>query len=379
MISPISDPVLARQLLQVGSAFHLEGPFFSYEEISQGNVNQTYKVNYILDDGTGMATIKPYLVQKVNTYAFKNPIQLMENIDAVTEFIRSRHPGEVNLHFHHTDVSGERKTYLLDGDAFWRVCNYVPSVTYDSCDDLHVVRSAGEAFGNFQRSLSEFDASRLYYTIPDFHNTRKRYENLKATAAQDPVGRVKEVQAELDYLLEMEDQACRLTDMLNAGELPLRVTHNDTKINNVLFDPDTRKAIVVIDLDTVMPGLVGHDYGDAIRFAANFVEEDSRELDKAGINLNIFWAFTEGFLSRTADTLTPTEVDTLGLSCFALTCELATRFLEDYIAGDKYFRIKSPDHNLVRTRCQIALSRDMLVKMDAMNAIIAQCAKKYAK
>ena len=379
MISPISDPVLARQLLQVGSAFHLEGPFFSYEEISQGNVNQTYKVNYILDDGTGMATIKPYLVQKVNTYAFKNPIQLMENIDAVTEFIRSRHPGEVNLHFHHTDVSGERKTYLLDGDAFWRVCNYVPSVTYDSCDDLHVVRSAGEAFGNFQRSLSEFDASRLYYTIPDFHNTRKRYENLKATAVQDPVGRVKEVQAELDYLLEMEDQACRLTDMLNAGELPLRVTHNDTKINNVLFDPDTRKAIVVIDLDTVMPGLVGHDYGDAIRFAANFVEEDSRELDKAGINLNIFWAFTEGFLSRTADTLTPTEVDTLGLSCFALTCELATRFLEDYIAGDKYFRIKSPDHNLVRTRCQIALSRDMLVKMDAMNAIIAQCAKKYAK
>ena len=186
-----------------------------------------------------------------------------------------------------------------------------------------------------------------------------------------------EVREELDWLLSVQDQACRLTDMFNAGELPLRVTHNDTKINNVLFDVDTREALVVVDLDTVMPGLVGHDFGDAIRFAANFVEEDSADYPKAGINLNIFWAFAEGFLKYTAKTLTENEIATLGLSCFVLACELATRFLDDYINGDKYFNVKKEKHNLVRTRCQIALAKDMLEKMDAMQAIVNECARKY--
>ena len=137
------------------------------------------------------------------------------------------------------------------------------------------------------------------------------------------------------------------------------MTHNDTKINNVLFDKQTHRALVVIDLDTVMPGLVGHDFGDAIRFAANFVEEDSVEAEKAGVNLNIYWAFAEGFLKKTATTLTQTEIDTLGISCFTLACELATRFLDDYVLGDKYFKVKKPKHNLIRTQCQIALAKDM--------------------
>ena len=371
------DPEIARTLLHVGEAFHIPGPFFSYEEICQGNVNHTYKVNYIRDDGTGMARIKPYLVQRVNTYAFKNPIQLMENIDKVTEYIHAKRPNETCLHYHHTDADGERKTYLMDKDGFWRICNFVDSVTYDTCDDIRVVRSAGEAFGDFQTVLSDFDASRLYYTIPDFHNTRKRYETLKEDAKKDPVGRVKEVQKELDYLLSVEDLACRLTDLYNEGKLPLRVTHNDTKINNVLFDEKTGNAIVVIDLDTVMPGLVGHDFGDAIRFAANFAEEDCEDSTKAGLNLNVFWAFAEGFLKKTAKALTDTEIGTLALSCFVLACELATRFLDDYILGDPYFKIRYPSHNLIRTRCQIALAQDMLEKMDAMNAIVWECAKKY--
>lgn len=159
--------------------------------------------------------------------------------------------------------------------------------------------------------------------------------------------------------------------------LPLRVTHNDTKINNVLFDEKSREALVVIDLDTVMPGLVGHDFGDAIRFAANFVEEDCPQADKAGVNLNIYWAFAEGFIKETAATLTEAEVNTLGISCFALACELATRFLDDYILGDKYFKINYPEHNLVRTRCQIALAKDMRKKMDAMNAIARDCWMRY--
>lgn len=369
---------MARKLLSVGEAFRLKGPFFSYEEVSQGNVNRTYKVNYIRDDGTGMAVIKPYLMQRVNTYAFRNPIQLMENIDKVTEYIHRKAPYKISLHYHHTEVNGERKTYLIDGeDGFWRVCNYVPSVTFDSCDDLHVVRNAGKAFGEFQTMLSDFDANQLYYTIPDFHDTRKRYDAMIRDAALDPCGRVAEVKEELEWLKSVQDKACALTDLYNEGKLPLRVTHNDTKINNVLFDENTRDALVVIDLDTVMPGLVGHDFGDAIRFAANFVEEDCEDYQKAGVNLNIFWAFAEGFLKNTAKTLTDAEVNTLALSCFALACELATRFLDDYINGDKYFNVKKPRHNLIRTRCQVALAKDMLEKMDAMNAIVKDCARKY--
>ena len=364
----------ARKLLQVGETFRIPGPFFSYEEIKVGNVNHTYKVNYVRDDGTGMAKIKSYLVQRVNTYAFQHPIELMQNIDRVTEHIRVKHPDIKSLHFHHTE-SGEN--YMMENDEFWRLSNYIPSVTFDTCDDLNVVKSAGKAFGDFQMMLADFDASQLYYTIPDFHNTRKRYEKLKADMAADPCGRVKEVREELDWLLSVEDEACELTDLYTAGKLPLRVTHNDTKINNVLFDEETHEALVVIDLDTVMPGLVGHDFGDAIRFAANFVEEDCPEAEKAGVNLNIYWAFAEGFLKETASTLTEEEVNTLGLSCFALACELATRFLDDYIMGDKYFKIKYADHNLVRTRCQIALAKDMRVKMDAMNAIVRDCWNRY--
>lgn len=371
MLSQLSmNPDVARRLLQVGEAFRIPGPFFSYEEIKVGNVNHTYKVNYIRDDGTGMAKIKSYLVQRVNTYAFQHPIELMQNIDRVTEYIRQKHPNSLCLHFHHTENG---TNYLMDEDGFWRLSNYVPSVTFDTCDDLDVVRNAGEAFGDFQTILSDFDPGQLFYTIPDFHDTRKRYEKLKADAAADSCGRVAEVRAELDWLLSVEDEACALTDRFHAGELPLRVTHNDTKINNVLFDSQTHKPLVVIDLDTVMPGLIGHDFGDAIRFAANFVEEDCPDASKAGVNLNIYWAFAEGFLKYTASTITEAEVESLGVSCFALACELATRFLDDYILGDRYFKIKNPNHNLVRTRCQIALAKDMQRKMDAMNAIVMDC------
>ena len=371
------DQKIARKLQQVGAAFHLPGPFFTYEEINIGNVNHTYKVNYITDDGSGMAMIQSYLLQKLNPNAFKNPEQLMDNIDAVTGFIREKHPDKLCLHYHHTDVTGERKTYYIDADGFWRISNYIDSVTFDNCDDLHVVRSAGEAFGDFQTGLSDFDASTLYYTIPDFHDTRKRYNDLDIAVKLDPLGRAKEAEEELSYLRAMRDKACLLTDLYNEGKLPLRVTHNDTKINNVLFDAETRDALLVIDLDTVMPGLVGHDFGDAVRFAANFVAEDSEAADKAGVNLNVFWAFAEGFLSKTAKALTETEVGTLADSCYSLACELAVRFLTDYLLGDNYFKIDYPGHNLVRTRCQIALAKDTSDKLGAMDAIIRQCVAKY--
>ena len=354
---------LHEKLHEVCRLFRIYDEFLGYETIQMGNVNRTYKVNFRLADGNP----KSFLVQNVNTYAFRNPVALMDNIDQVTEHIRNKKPGQIALHFHHT---ADRKTYVIDGDNFWRMTNFVKSVTYNSVKDSAIVRNAGKAFGEFQMDLSDFDITRLYETIPDFHNTRKRYETFIASVEADKAGRAGEVREDIDYLLSVQDLACKLTDLNREGKLPLRVTHNDTKINNVLFHPEDNSAMIVIDLDTVMPGLIGHDFGDAIRFAANFVEEDCKEPEKAGVDLEVFRAFAEGFLSQTARTLTETEVDTLALSCFVLTAELATRFLADYLDGDLYFNTKYPGHNLVRARCQIALAKDMLRKMPEMEKIV---------
>lgn len=357
---------LFEKLKEVCEGFRIEGTFIGYETIQVGNVNRTYEVKYILPDGSP----KSFLVQNVNTYVFKNPIQVMENIDKVTEHIRAKRPGHVALHFHHTE---DRKTYIVDGTNFWRMTNFIPSVTHNAVQDLNIVRNAGVAFGEFQTQLADFDITQLHETIADFHNTRKRFEKLIADVKLDPCGKVAEVRPELEYLLSVQDLACTLTDMHQRGELPLRVTHNDTKINNVLFCPEDSSALVVVDLDTVMPGLVGHDFGDAIRFAANRVEEDCPDAGRAGVDMQVFRAFTEGFLEKTGQMLTQNEIDTLALSCFVLTVELATRFLDDYILGSPYFKINYPEHNLVRTRCQIALAKDMQRKMPLMEDCVRDC------
>ena len=355
------------KLKEVCAAFRLPGTYLGFESIQVGIVNRTYKVIFRQEDGTE----KPFLVQNVNTYAFRNPIGLMNNIDLVTEHIRAKEPQKRSLHFHHT---ADRKTYLIDGENFWRVMNYIPSATYSATNDPDILRNAGRAFGEFQTQLADFDIGLLVETIPGFHNTRGRYESLDEAIARDEAGRVSAVREELGYIQSIRDLACTLTDLGRAGKLPLRVTHNDTKINNVLFDVQTNEALVVIDLDTVMPGLMGHDFGDAIRFAANFVAEDCPEYDRVGIDLNVFEAFAQGFLEKTGATITREELDTLALSCVCMTAELVVRFLDDYLRGDKYFTIGYPEHNLVRTRNQIALCRDMIAHLEEMKEIIRHCA-----
>ena len=357
---------LYQKLEEVSRQFRIEGEYVGYETIQTGNVNHTYRVKFIKPTGEH----KSYLVQNVNTYAFRDPVSLMDNIDKVTEHIRAKRPGQLALHFHHT---ADRKTYVMDGKNFWRMMNFIYAMTFDSIEDMVVIRNAGKAFGEFQNQLSDFDITQLHETIPNFHNTRARYQQLADAVAADPVGRVAEVRDELDYLESIKDLACKLTDMQVEGKLPLRVTHNDTKINNVLFDPQSGEALVVIDLDTVMPGLVGHDFGDAIRFAANKCEEDCPDASKAGVNMEVFRAFAEGFLEQTANTLTSDEINTLALSCLTLTAELSTRFLADYILGDPYFKIKYPEHNLVRTRCQIALAKDMQKHLPEMEQMVREC------
>ena len=361
---------LNQKLEEVCRLFRIYDEYLGYETIQMGNVNRTYKVNFRLSDGKP----KSFLVQNVNTYAFRNPVALMDNIDKVTEHIRSKKPGQMALHFHHTQ---DRKTYVIDGDNFWRMTNYIPSVTYNAVKDPVILHNAGIAFGEFQTDLADFDITELAETIPDFHNTRKRYEKFIASVKENRAGRAAEVQEEIAFLLSVQDQACTLTDLYRQGKLPLRVTHNYTKINNVLFHPVDNSALVVIDLDTVMPGLMGHDFGDAIRFAANFVEEDCPEAEKAGVDMEVFQGFAEGFLSRTAKTMTDMEIQTLAMSCFVLTAELATRFLADYLDGDLYFKTSYPQHNLVRSRCQIALARDMLRKMPQMEEMVRKCIAMY--
>lgn len=311
---------LNEKLEQVCRLFRIEDTYLGYETIQMGNVNHTYKVNFRLSDGTK----KSFLVQNVNTYAFRDPVGLMDNIDKVTGAHPCKIPQEKPACISTTPQTGRPTSST--GITSGRMTNYIPSVTYNTVKDPMVLRNAGLVFGEFQEQLSDFDINSLKETIPGFHNTRQRYAHFKEAVAQDKAHRAGEAQEEIRFLLENEDLACTLTDLHQAGKLPLRVTHNDTKINNVLFSPEDHSALVVIDLDTVMPGLMGHDFGDAIRFAANRCEEDCPDPGKAGVDMEVFRSFAEGFLEKTAHAMTQAEADTLAISCFCLTAELAVRF-----------------------------------------------------
>lgn len=234
----INAKVTEQTLVKVCDIFRIPGKITGYHVINIGNINQTYRVDTQLPDGSE----KAYIVQKINTYVFHNPRQIMHNIDLVTEFIHDAAPDQKCLHFHHT---AQRKNFYFDGDdSFWRLSNYIDSVTYDTSDDPVVMRGVGTAFGRFQMMLSDFQASRLYETIPDFHNTKKRIEDFFVHVEEDPFDRVHEVYPEIGYIAAVRRTAGKLTEMLENGQLPLRVTHNDTKINNVLFDRPEKSLFV---------------------------------------------------------------------------------------------------------------------------------------
>ena len=361
---------LEHKLKNICDAFCIPGSFSGYRHLKIGNVNQTYRVFFDMPD----QTIQSYIVQKVNTYAFREPEWLMHNAALVTEHICNYKGGGCALHYLYTE---DHKTYLYDEEGgFWRVSNFISSHTFDNCSDEKILWETGAAFGDFQKMLFDFPAVHLYETIPFFHHTPKRLEALFEDAQRDPVGRVHKVRDELDYIRSVREPAERLTRLYEDEKLPLRVTHNDTKINNVLFDRQSNKAITIIDLDTVMPGLIGHDFGDGVRFAANVADEDCQDLEQVSFSLKRFEAFARGFLSQAGSILTQTEVDTLALSAFCITVELASRFLDDYIVGDLYFKTNYPEHNLVRARCQLALAKDIYEKLKDMEEIIHNCMKE---
>ena len=360
------------EIKKVGEIFGIEGEYRSFTQIKSGNINQTYLVKYHRNGGN-----KRYIIQKLNTFVFKNPEQVMNNIDAVTEHIREKikETGEsakrAVLHFLH---GPDGKSFAYDeSGGFWRGYRYIDdSVTYDESNDLFVIEQAGIGFGNFQKYLADFDASKLFDSIPDFHNTEKRFDRLFEVAAQDPFGRLKDVKNELKYLEDHRELSLSLCKMLQNGELPLRVTHNDTKINNVVFDYHTDQSLAVIDLDTVMPGLCAYDFGDAIRFGANDTAEDDPDLSKINLNLDKYEAYTRGFIGTIRDSITKKELETMYLGAYVMTVELVARFMLDYLEGDVYFKLNYPEHNLIRTRAQDALARNMESKLDKMENIVAR-------
>lgn len=351
-------------LKDIGQKFCLPGELHSCDTITGGNINTTYKVTYVQTDGTR----KAYLFQKVNTHVFKNPVEIMGNIDRVTTFIRNKYPDQTTLQYYYTDEG--LNYYLKEEDSFWRVVNYIDSISFDASDDLSVIEAAGKAFGDFQTQLSDFDGSLLYETIPDFHNTKKRLDTLFAHAAEDPCGRVEEVREELDYIASVRETAEELSVQYAKGQFPKRVTHNDTKCNNVLFDKVTKEPIVVIDLDTIMPGMSMYDFGDAVRSIANSAAEDEPDTAKVFFSTEKFRAFAKGFIGATYHSLEPNEIHNLVKAAFSIAVELGSRFLDDYITGDKYFRCAYPTHNLVRMRCQLQLAKDIERKWDELTCIV---------
>ncbi len=365
MQSTINDA----KIEEVCGKFLLSGEYKGFEILTSGHINTTYKV-YMFRDGE----LKDYILQKLNTYVFKNPVEVMDNIARVTEYVRRKIKEKQTtakrnvLHYSRTS---DGLYYYADGDEFWRCYRYIDgSVTYNLTSNLGIIEEAGKAFGEFQLYLADYPAKELNIVIPHFHNTVMRYEAFKEAIAEDLIKRAESVRPEIDGYLGFEDIATKMYKMQKRGELPLKVTHNDTKCNNVLFDEKTGEHLSVIDLDTVMPGLVAFDFGDAIRFTANSAAEDEKDLSKVSLDMDKYDAFTNGFIGKVGKTLTDNEKSTMALGAITMTVECGMRFLTDYLHGDKYFSVSYPEHNLVRARCQLALAKDMLEKFDEMNAIV---------
>lgn len=354
--------------------FGIEGEYRSYEKVTSGHINQTYKA-YFFRGGE----VKDYILQKVNTYVFKSPVEVMNNIISVTEHIRKKiketgvSAKRRVLHYQQTD---EGKYYYIEENGdFWRCSRFID----DSCTFLtasaFVMEESGKAFGEFQKYLSDYPVKDLFISIPHFHNTIMRFEAFKTAVKNDACSRAAKVRREIDEYLALEDVAVKTYRRQRSGELPLRVTHSDTKCSNVLFDRKTQEHLAVIDLDTVMPGLVAFDFGDAIRAGANAAAEDEKVSSRIALDLKKFEAFTRGFLGVNKEDLTAAEKDSLAGGAVSMTAECGVRFLTDYLDGDKYFSVDYPEHNLVRARSQLALAKDMLQNFDKMQEIV----QKYAR
>ena len=349
------EPIVAR--------FVLDAPAASCKRFGNGHINDTYLVTS--ESG------KRYVLQRINHHVFKNVAALMENFTAVTEYLRQQSDDERCVL--HLIPASDGGTYIKHTDGtYWRMNDFIEgSICLDAPESPEDFYQSAVAFGIFQQQLVDFPAATLHETIPNFHNTQDRYRIFRETLAADPMGRSKDVQAEIEFALAREEEASVLVNQQREGLLPLRVTHNDTKLNNVMLDAQTRKPLCVIDLDTVMPGLSLYDFGDSIRFGAATAAEDERDLSKMEMDLDLFRIYTRGYLSACPG-LTEQEIKMLPMGAKLMTLECGVRFLTDYLDGDHYFSIHREGHNLDRARTQFKLVADMEAKWEQMKAIVAE-------
>ena len=364
---------MAINIESVVSQFKIEGTFKEAKLFGDGLINTTYKVKTDEDD-------KPnYLLQIINHHIFKNVPELTKNIQRVTDHLRSKlekiEGSDLKRQVLKPVDTLDGKGYVKDADGnYWRVFLFIEDArSYNRLSNANQAYVGGKAFGQFQSRLSDLPGEPLYPVLPDFHNTEMRILNFIERVKQNPVGRLKEVQTEVDFLMARSDEYRKIVQMGRDGILPERIVHQDTKFNNVLLN-ENDDVLCVIDLDTVMPGYVCYDIGDAIRNGANTGLEDDRNLDNVSMNIDLFEGFIKGFIEETKEVLTPAEIDTLAFGAKLLTYEQAVRFLDDYIDGDNYYKVNAPDHNLVRTRAQIKLLQSMEEQFEQMEAIV----KKYA-
>ncbi len=332
-----------------------------------GHINDTYLV-----EGEPR-----FVLQRINTSVFKEPAQVMENISLVTEFLKKKialEGGNPDNEALTVIPTKDGKLFYEDADGnVYRVYRFIEGAkSFDFAETPEIFAASARAFGRFQRQLADFPAEKLHETIPLFHDTGDRLRQFREALAKNASGRADGVQKEIDFVLDRAHYVNLITDAIADGSVPLRVTHNDTKLNNVMLDPDTLECVCVVDLDTVMPGSMLYDYGDSLRFGASTGAEDEKDLNKIQFDLTYFEAYTEAFLGELGDSITPKEKELMPLSALMMTLECGMRFLGDYINGDVYFHTAYPEHNLDRARTQLKLVADMEAKMEQMKAIVAK-------
>lgn len=367
--------IIETELTEVLKAYQYIGTLKSKAPYGNGHINNTFLLTYRTD---GQAE-KRVILQEMNREVFQKPKELMENIIGVTSYLRQRiienggDPERETLNVLPTDYGEDY--YIDTRGEYWRAYAFIEGATcYEQVESTEDFFQSALAFGNFQHLLAEYPAETLHETIPQFHDTRKRFNDFRAAVAKDKMNRAGRVQEEIKFVLAREACADIFGDMLEKNELPLRVTHNDTKLNNIMIDDVTRKGICVIDLDTVMPGLAMNDFGDSIRFGANTAAEDETDLSKVTCDLGLFEAYARGFLEGCQGSLTEAEIRMLPMGAKVMTYECGMRFLTDYLEGDHYFRIHRENHNLDRARTQFKLIEDMEAKWADMEAIVRKIA-----
>ncbi|NLC73874.1 MAG: aminoglycoside phosphotransferase family protein [Clostridiales bacterium] len=355
---------------KAADAFATEGSRSEYRKFGSGHINDTFL----------LTCDRRYILQRLNTEIFKDPIAVIRNIEGVTGFLRKKivesggDPDRETLNLVKTS-SGE-DYYIDEVGNFWRMYYFIEGAScFNTVEKAEDFRNSAMAFGHFQHMLADYPASTLVETIPGFHDTPKRFARFKEVVAKDALHKAESAKREIEFVLARGNDMALATDMQKSGELPLRVTHNDTKLNNIMIDDKTGEAICVIDLDTVMPGLSINDFGDSIRFGANTALEDERDLSKVSLSLPLYNTYVDGFLCGCAGSLTDKEIGMLPQGARLMTLECGMRFLTDYLEGDVYFHTEREGQNLDRTRTQFELVADMERKWDAMEQACAEYRK----